>query len=271
MEEGYKGFFDVCPIHETEKHSAGIPYYVDWRGEGKECVGNYFPCCGTVCLKSTKSNFESVLKYRQKLRSKKPRKTNLWVAEALEGDTDIWRERGEIDASYGFGTDKEGVRPPYQVHEAITYLHTIDESIGETVLNQFFLAEPQSALWELDDLMASEKMIHDIRKHFNVGLFNLVYQQKQGEDYFKQSVEWLERNSLITPDPFRATKALFRLKAKLKDLPKHITFSYVNSIINHAKEAGFEVEEKEISSWLNELQVYGVGFDMSNRHPDYIP
>ena len=68
--------------------------------------------------------------------------------------------------------------------------------------------------------------------------------KKKGEDYFKQSVEWLERNSLITPDP-RATKALFRLKAKLKDLPKNITFSYVNSIINHAKEAGFMLKKKK--------------------------
>ena len=71
------------------------------------------------------------------------------------------------------------------------------------------LLNRQSALWELDDLMASEKMIHDIRKHFNVGLFNLVYQQKQGEDYFKQSVEWFGTQFVDYTRPFGLQRLCF--------------------------------------------------------------
>lgn len=271
MGADYNGFYDTCPIHEESKHGEGIAYYVDWRTRGQEVIGNYFPCCGTICLKSSKQNYESVMRYRQGLQSRQPSKTNLWVSEAIEGDIDIWRERGEIDATYGFGTNIEGVRPKYQVHEAITYLHTIDESIGETVLNQFFMAEPHALFWEMDDLMASETMGDDIRKHFNVGLFGLIYRQGQKDAYLKQSIEWLERHSLITPDPLRATQALFRLKAQLKQLPETITLSYLNTIIEHTNDAGFDVEEDEISAWLKELSVYGVDFDKSKIHPDFIP
>jgi len=270
MDEGYKGYYTSCPVHDVNL-SDGKPYFIDWRDKGKEDVGHYFQCCGLICLKSTRQQFQSIKDWRDNVRDKKPRITSLWVKEALDGDTDIWRDRGELDASYGFGVDMVGLRPSYQVHEAITYLHMLDENIGETVLTQFFLAEPYALAWEMDDLMGAPEMRDDIRRHFNVDLFQLIYEEAEELAYTKNALNWLERNALLSPDPLRATQAMYRLKAKTNQLPKSIHMADINSLLEHSNEAGFEVYEKDISAWFEELKSYGVELDPSNIHPDYKP
>ena len=264
------GYFTTCPIHENTSAGVGQPYNLNWRKKGKEEVGQYFSCCGVVCLKSTRTQYNNVIDWKTNRRNTKPYITSLWVKEALEGDTDIWRDRGELDAAYGFGVIK-GEIPDYQVHEAITYLHTLDENIGETVLNQFFLAEPHAIVWELDELMRSPEMRDDIRKHFNVNLFQLIDERANKGSYVNKAVTWLEANALITPDPLRATQALYRLKAQINNLPSHITVSYIQSVIEHTNKAGFVVDAKDISQWCDELKSYGVELDKSNIHSYYQP
>ncbi len=272
MEEGFKGYYTVCPVHDDcEPFGVGHPYAVDWRGRGKEVVGHYFPCCGTVCLKSTREQYRAVKGWREGNRNRKPRQTSLWVKEAIEGDTDIWRERGELDATYGFGEVESGGKPDYQVHEAITFLHTMDEDIGITALNQFFLAEPNALAWEMDDVMGSLEMKDDIRRHFNVNLFQLIQENASSDDYAKKALTWLERNALLSPDPFRATQSMFRLKAKTNQLPLTLHMKDINNLLHHTTEAGFVLDEREVTAWFEELKSYGVELDRSNIHPDYQP
>ena len=270
MVEGHKGYFTTCPIHEHTSYGGGEPYSINWRNKGLEEIGHYFSCCGVVCLKSTRAQYNSIVDWKCGERMRQPYITSVWVKEALEGDTDIWRDRGELDASYGFGVINESI-PDYQVHEAITYLHTLDENIGETVLNQYFLAEPHALAWELDELMSSPEMRDDIRKHFNVNLFQLIQERADKESHMQKAVRWLEGNALLTPDPLRATQALYRLKAQTDSLPQKITMADIQSIIEHTNKAGFVVEESDVSKWFDELKSYGVELDKSNIHPDYQP
>ena len=263
----YRGYYTVCPIHDTE----GEEYFVNWRNKGLECVGTYFDCCGVVCLKSTKKQFEAFKDWKDGNRSKKPRKTSLWLQEALnEQDIDIWRDRGELDAQYGFGSVQNS-KPDYQVHEAITFFHHLHESIGETALIQLFFAEPKSVIWELDDVLGAPHMKEDIRRFHNVRLLQLLTQEVDIENYYNDSQKWLERNALLSPDPFEATKALYRLKAKNKDLPHFITISDLQSIMEHSAKHGIYPDKKDIDKWMNELDSYGVKVKNINRSNNFEP
>jgi len=263
----YRGYYTVCPIHVEE----GKEYLIDWRNKGLEFVGTYFDCCGIICLKSSKAQAVAFDDWKEGRRVKKPRKTSLWLYEALnEQDTDIWRDRGELDAQYGFGVVK-GSKPQYQVHEAISFFHHLNESIGETALIQLFFAEPKSVIWELDDMMGAPHMKEDIRRFHNVRLFQLLTQEADIENYYADSQKWLEQNALLSPDPFEATKALYRLKATNKDLPHFITISDLQSVMEHSANHGIYPNKKDIDSWMEELNSYGVKVKNINLSNDYGP
>tara|TARA_B100001769_G_C22102048_1_gene595052 strand:- start:161 stop:955 length:795 start_codon:yes stop_codon:yes gene_type:complete len=262
----FRGYYTTCPIHDIE----GKPYKLNWRNKGLEYVGTYFECCGTVCLKSTEKQLEAYSQWVSGERKNKPRRTSLWLHEALtNNDTDIWRERGELDAEYGFGLVEEN-KPQYQVHEAISYFHHLNESVGETALIQLFFAEPKSVIWELDDVMGAPHMKEDIRRYHNVRLFQLLTQDSHIENYYKDSQQWLERNALLSPDPFEASKALYRLKALNKDLPKYITLSDLQSILEHSARHGIYPQKEDIDLWMNELDRFGVKIK-NNTKTDYQP
>ena len=116
---------------------------------------------------------------------------------------DIWRECGELDATYGFGDTLLGEKPEYKVHEALTYLHTLDENIGEVGILQLFMVEPHMVAWEMDEAMSSPEMHDDIRKHYNVKLFQLVNEKAAEKAIIDCSILWLQRHGLLTPDPLR--------------------------------------------------------------------
>lgn len=271
MSDEYRGYYTSCPIHGDNDSENGVPYLIDWRGRGKEIVGHYFPCCGSVCLKSTKSQFNSVKSWLRGGQKRKPRTTSLWVKEALEGDEDIWRERGELDATYGFGETLLGEKPEYKVHEALTYLHTLDENIGEVGILQLFMVEPHMVAWEMDEAMSSPEMHDDIRKHYNVKLFQLVNEKAAEKAIIDCSILWLQRHGLLTPDPFKAVQSLYRLMAKQGTIPKNITMKDIETVIRHSEDAGFDADDLSITSWFDELSSYGVELHRNDRHPDFVP
>ena len=257
----FRGYYTVCPIHEIE----GEKYFLEWRKKGLEYVGTYFSCCGTVCLESTAKQTAALTEWVEGVRKNRPRRTSLWLHEALNNqDRDIWRERGELDAQYGFGKVGE-IKPQYQVHEAISYFHHLNQSVGETALIQLFFAEPKSVIWELDDVMGAPHMKEDIRRFHNVRLFQLLTQETDMNSYYRDSQKWLERHALLSPDPFEATKALYRLKAFNEDLPHHITISELQSIMEHSAHHGIYPNKDEIDSWMIELDKFGVKIKHTQR------
>jgi len=275
MSEEYRGYYTSCPIHSEENDENGLEYKIEWRGKGKEVIGHYFPCCGSVCLKSTYQQFKAVQEWLKGQKERQPKRVSLWVKEALEGDSDIWRDRGELDAIYGFGEVADGETPHYKVHEAITYFHTLDESIGETSLFQLFLSEPHMLSWEMDEVMASPEMHDDIRKHYDVNLFQELTKKATEETLIENAIAWLKGHALLTPDPFGAVQSMYRLMAKNNTLPKSIKLSDINTLIEHSEHAGFDFEEHTTSMWLNdwfqELKDYGIELDDKDKHPDFVP
>ncbi len=156
------------------------------------------------------------------------------------------------------------------MHEAISYFHHLNESVGETALIQLVFAEPKSVIWELDDVMGAPHMKEDIRRYHNVRLFQLLTQDSHIENYYKDSQQWLERNALISPDPFEASKALYRLKALNTDLPQYITISDLQSILEHSARHGIYPQKEDIDMWMNELDRFGVKIK-NNTKTDYQP
>ena len=99
----------------------------------------------------------------------------------------------------------------------------------------------------------------------------MIEARAEKSSYVLGAAKWLERNALITPDPLRATQALYRLKAQMGNLPQYIKMADIHSIIEHTNKAGFVVDEKDVSQWFNELKSYGVEIDPTTIHPDYQP
>lgn len=244
-------------VHGVE----GNPYWLAWRGNTPEQVGNYFPCCG-VRLDYTARD-ENMVKAARDMEEEghnviinefAKQMETLWGFESLvEGDADRWRDRGELDARYGFGRFER--ETPYLVHEAILYLNELDSTLSYTAMMQLHDVVPNSIGWEVDDFMSSDLGKRPIGDFFDVEMFRTIARQSGKNTMMTKAAHWLFQNYTGTTDPLSSYSNCLIARNKL-GMEVKTTVDQLFNILNDSTKN--EVFLNDIEMAVANLKNHGV-------------